>query len=79
VRNRRGVDAGLTAALVTWLASGSGDMLNGRFLHTLDDVGALVERIDEVRGDDLYAPRVRRLDADAASAGPGSPTQRPSS
>jgi NAD(P)-dependent dehydrogenase (short-subunit alcohol dehydrogenase family) len=58
----RVVDAERSAALITWLAGGFGDALNGRFLHTLDDVESLVERIDEVRRRELYVPRIRRLD-----------------
>jgi len=58
----RVVGADRSAALITWLAEGFGDALNGRFLHTLDDVESIVERIDEVRQKELYAPRIRRLD-----------------
>ena len=58
----RVVDAERSAALITWLAGGSGDALNGLFLHTLDDVESLVERIEEVRRLNLYVPRIRRLD-----------------
>jgi hypothetical protein len=56
------VDAARSAALITWLAKGFGDVLSGRLVHTLDDVEALVERFDEVLRLDLYAPRLRRLD-----------------
>lgn len=55
------VDDETTARLIAFLASGAGDELNGRFIHTLDDVDELLRRIDEVRRDDLYAPRLRRL------------------
>jgi NAD(P)-dependent dehydrogenase (short-subunit alcohol dehydrogenase family) len=55
------VEAKRSAELITYLASGAGDELNGRFIHTLDDVGDLLARIDEIRRDDLYAPRLRRL------------------
>jgi NAD(P)-dependent dehydrogenase (short-subunit alcohol dehydrogenase family) len=58
----RVVDAEQSAAVIALLAEGSGDALNGRFLHTLDDVEQLVEQIDEVRKCELYAPRIRRLD-----------------
>jgi NAD(P)-dependent dehydrogenase (short-subunit alcohol dehydrogenase family) len=58
----RVVDAESSAALITWLATGSGDALNGRFLHTLDDVQALVERIAQVRRLGLYVPRIHRFD-----------------
>lgn len=50
------------AALVSFLASGRGDALSGRFLHVLDDVEELVRRAEEVRGDDLYVPRLRALE-----------------
>jgi NAD(P)-dependent dehydrogenase (short-subunit alcohol dehydrogenase family) len=55
-------DAEDTAALIALLASGAADALNGRVLHTLDDVRDLLSRIDEIRRDDLYVPRLRRLD-----------------
>jgi NAD(P)-dependent dehydrogenase (short-subunit alcohol dehydrogenase family) len=58
----RVIAANRTAALITWLAGGFGDALNGRFLHTLDDVESLLEHIEEVRRLDLYVPRIRRLD-----------------
>jgi 3-oxoacyl-[acyl-carrier protein] reductase len=58
----RVVDADRSAWLIAWLASGSGDALSGRFLHALDDPTKLIAEIDKVRGLDLYAPRIRRLD-----------------
>ena len=57
----RVVDAESTAQLIVRLASGAADALSGRFLHTLDDLEALLAGIDEIRRDDLYVPRVRRL------------------
>ena len=33
----------------------------GRLLHTLDDLDVPLARTDEIRVDDLYAPRLRRL------------------
>jgi 3-oxoacyl-[acyl-carrier protein] reductase len=54
-------DASQSAQLIATLASGAADELSGRLLHTLDDVEALLEGIDEIRRDELYAPRVRRL------------------
>ena len=57
----RVVDAEDTARLIAFLAGGGADELSGRVLHTLDDVGALLAAIDEIRREDLYAPRVRRL------------------
>ena len=53
-----------SAQLIAALASGAADELNGRFLHALDDVDALLAGIDEIRRDDLYAPRLRRLPSD---------------
>jgi 3-oxoacyl-[acyl-carrier protein] reductase len=50
-----------TARLIVFLGGGGADELSGRLLHTLDEVDALLAAIDEIRGDDLYAPRVRRL------------------
>jgi NAD(P)-dependent dehydrogenase (short-subunit alcohol dehydrogenase family) len=61
VAGREALDAERSARLITLLATGAVDALNGRFLHALDDVEALLERIDEIRRDDLYAPRLRRL------------------
>ena len=55
----------LSARLIVALATGAADELNGRFVHTLDDLGELVARVEEIRRDDLYAPRVRRLPDDA--------------
>ena len=47
--------------LVTFLASGQGDSLSGRFLHALDDVEELVRRRREIESDELYVSRLRRL------------------
>src|SRR5262245_19344075 len=63
----RTVDAEGSARLVAWLASGAGDELNGRLIHSLDDPHELLRRIDEIRRDDLYAPRLRRLPAETES------------
>lgn len=49
------------ASVVAAIASGRLDALSGRFLHTLDDVDAILGRLDEVERDDLYVPRLRRL------------------
>ena len=57
----RVVDAEQTARLISRLASGAADELSGRLLHTLDELDALLAGIDEIRREDLYAPRVRRL------------------
>jgi NAD(P)-dependent dehydrogenase (short-subunit alcohol dehydrogenase family) len=50
-----------TAGLIVRLAEGSADDLSGRLLHTLDEVDVLLAEIDEIRRDELYAPRLRRL------------------
>jgi NAD(P)-dependent dehydrogenase (short-subunit alcohol dehydrogenase family) len=55
------VDAERSAQLIALLARGGADELNGRFLHALDDVDVLLARLEEIRGEDLYAPRLRRL------------------
>lgn len=55
------VDAQQTAQLIAVLAGGSADALSGRFLHTLDEIDALLAALDEIRRDELYVPRVRRL------------------
>jgi 3-oxoacyl-[acyl-carrier protein] reductase len=57
----RVVDASRSAQLIARLASGAADELSGRLLHALDDVGELLAGIDQIRRDELYAPRVRRL------------------
>ena len=59
--DREPLDAAATAKLIVRLASGSADALSGRLLHTLDDLDVLLAQIDEIRRDDLYAPRLRRL------------------
>jgi aminopeptidase-like protein len=58
---REPLDAASTAELIVRLASGSADALSGRLLHTVDDLDILLARIDEIRRDDLYVPRLRRL------------------
>ena len=59
--DRPALDPDQTAALVALIAGGGADELSGRVLHTLDDVETLLGSIDEIRRDDLYAPRLRRL------------------
>jgi NAD(P)-dependent dehydrogenase (short-subunit alcohol dehydrogenase family) len=58
---REPLDAKSTAELIARLATGSADPLSGRLLHTLDDLDVLLGRIDEIRRDDLYVARLRRL------------------
>ena len=57
----RVVEAEASAKLIAALATGAADELNGRFLHTLDELETLLSRLDEIRRDDLYALRLRRL------------------
>jgi NAD(P)-dependent dehydrogenase (short-subunit alcohol dehydrogenase family) len=49
------------AALVCRIARGDADPLSGRFLHALDDLDNLLANVSEIERDDLYAPRLRRL------------------
>ncbi len=55
------VEAARSAELIATLASGRADALSGRLVHALDEVDELLARIDEIRSDDLYVARVRRL------------------
>lgn len=47
--------------LAVTIALGGADVLNGRFLHELDDLGELMRRLSEVESAELYLPRLRRL------------------
>ena len=62
----RGLDvaAEKAAQLVVQLASGRGDALSGRFIDVTDDLAKLLERLDEVKRDDLYTLRVRKLESE---------------
>jgi NAD(P)-dependent dehydrogenase (short-subunit alcohol dehydrogenase family) len=55
------VDAEQTAQLIALIAGGGADELSGRLLHTLDEIDVLLAGVEEIRRDDLYTPRVRRL------------------
>jgi NAD(P)-dependent dehydrogenase (short-subunit alcohol dehydrogenase family) len=55
------------AALVARVARGDADPLSGRFLHALDDLDDLLARTEEIAADDLYAPRLRRLETSAGT------------
>ena len=57
----RDVPAEKPAQLVVQLASGRADALSGRFIDVSDDLAKLLERLDEVKRDDLYTLRVRKL------------------
>ena len=50
------------ATLVARIARGDADSLSGRFLHALDDLDELLARRQEIEAEDLYAPRLRRLE-----------------
>ncbi len=52
------------AQLVVQLASGRADALTGRFIDVSDDLPRLLERLDEVKRDNLYTLRVRKLDSE---------------
>lgn len=63
LRDRPSLDPQLFVRLVVALAGGDLDVLNGRFLHALDDLDDLVDRIGEIESEELYVPRLRRLPA----------------
>ena len=52
------------AQLVVQLASGRADALSGRFIDVSDDLAELLERLGDVKSDDLYTLRVRKLDSE---------------
>jgi hypothetical protein len=56
------LDLDLFVRLVVTVAVGSADILNGRFLHALDDITEMVRRFADVQSGELYVPRLRRLD-----------------
>lgn len=58
---RDGLDVDLFVRLTVTVALGRADVLNGRFLHALDDISELIRRSGEVESEDLYAPRLHRL------------------
>jgi NAD(P)-dependent dehydrogenase (short-subunit alcohol dehydrogenase family) len=60
-RTRDNADLGPFVRLAVMLALGRADALSGRFLHALDDISELLRRIDKVDRDELYVPRLRRL------------------
>ncbi len=51
----------LFVRLAVTLALGQADVLSGRFLHALDDVGQMVQRVNEIENEEFYVPRLRRL------------------
>ena len=50
------------AQFVIDLASGRADALSGRFLTVFDDLDALLPRLPEIEGGNLYSLRTRKLD-----------------
>jgi hypothetical protein len=62
LRARQTLDPELFVRLVVTIARGDADKLSGRFLHALDDIDELVERLDEIDSNDLYVLRLRRLE-----------------
>jgi len=60
----RDVPAEKAAQLVVQLASGRADALSGRFIDVSDDLAKLLERLDEVKSDNLYTLCVRKLDSE---------------
>jgi NAD(P)-dependent dehydrogenase (short-subunit alcohol dehydrogenase family) len=60
----RDVPAEQAAQLVVQLASGRADALSGRFIDVSDDLANLLERLEEVKRDNLYTLRVPRLEGE---------------
>ncbi len=60
----RDVPAEKAAQLVVQLASGRADALSGRFIDVSDDLAKLLERLDEVKRDNLYTLCVRKLNSE---------------
>jgi NAD(P)-dependent dehydrogenase (short-subunit alcohol dehydrogenase family) len=60
----RGLDvpAEKVAQLIVQLATGRADGLSGRFIEISDDLARLLGRLEEVKRDDLYTLRVRKVD-----------------
>lgn len=55
----RGADPDRAAEMVVQLAAGHGDRLSGRHLSVHDDLDFLLERVEDIRRDDLRTLRVR--------------------
>jgi NAD(P)-dependent dehydrogenase (short-subunit alcohol dehydrogenase family) len=55
----RGADPDRAAGLIVRLASGRGDGLSGRHLSVHDDLDVLIERLEEIRREDLCTLRLR--------------------
>ncbi len=61
MQTRDSLDPDLFVRLAVTVALGGADILNGRFLHALDNIGELVSRFDDIDSEQLYVPRLRRL------------------
>jgi hypothetical protein len=48
------------AQLVTFLASGQGDGLSGRYLSVADDVAELAKRAEAIQRQNLYVLRLQK-------------------
>jgi NAD(P)-dependent dehydrogenase (short-subunit alcohol dehydrogenase family) len=55
------LDPDLFVRLAVTVALGGADVLNGRFLHALDDLDELIGRFGDIESQELYVPRLRRL------------------
>jgi NAD(P)-dependent dehydrogenase (short-subunit alcohol dehydrogenase family) len=61
----RGAEPDRAAQLVVQLATGRGDSLSGRHLSVHDDLDLLLERLEDIRRDDLCTLRLREFKAAA--------------
>ena len=61
LQTRDSLDPDLFVRLTVTVALGGADILNGRFLHALDNIGELASRFDDIESEELYVPRLRRL------------------
>lgn len=61
LQTRDSLDPDLFVRLAVTVALGGADILSGRFLHALDNIGELVSRFDDIESQELYVPRLRRL------------------
>jgi hypothetical protein len=64
----RSVSVEQAVELLFEVASGRVDPLSGRYIEMGDDLGALVERIDEVRRENLHALKVQQLSSEGPQA-----------
>jgi NAD(P)-dependent dehydrogenase (short-subunit alcohol dehydrogenase family) len=64
----RGAEPDRAAQLIVQLAAGRGDSLSGRHLSVHDDLDRLLERLDDIRRDDLCTLRLREVPGGSAAA-----------